>query len=86
MTSKSATIDVGGWLQGLGLGQYEATFRENAINEKVLPNLTVVAQVRCWVWIWLETGLTMSAHMPRPDSAEAAGAFFAVSGWGERGG
>jgi class 3 adenylate cyclase/predicted ATPase len=40
MTSKGATIDVGGWLQGLGLGQYEATFRENAINERVLPSLT----------------------------------------------
>ena len=40
MTSKGATIDVGAWLRGLGLGQYEATFRENAIDEKVLPNLT----------------------------------------------
>ena len=28
------------WLRDLGLGEYEATFRENAINEKVLPNLT----------------------------------------------
>jgi hypothetical protein len=40
MTSKGATIDVGAWLRDLGLGQYEATFRENAINEQVLPNLT----------------------------------------------
>ena len=40
MISKGATIDVGAWLRGLGLGEYEATFRENAINEKVLPNLT----------------------------------------------
>jgi SAM domain (Sterile alpha motif) len=40
MTSEGATIDVGAWLRGLGLGEYEATFRENAINEKVLPNLT----------------------------------------------
>ena len=40
MTSKGATIDVGAWLRGLGLGEYEATFRENAINEKVLLNLT----------------------------------------------
>ena len=40
MTSEGATIDVGEWLRGLGLGQYEATFRENEINEKVLPNLT----------------------------------------------
>jgi class 3 adenylate cyclase len=40
MTSNGTTIDIGAWLRGLGLGQYEATFRENAINEKVLPNLT----------------------------------------------
>ena len=40
MTSKGATIDVGAWLQDLGLGQYDAIFRENVINEKVLPNLT----------------------------------------------
>jgi class 3 adenylate cyclase/predicted ATPase len=40
MTSKGGTIDIGAWLQDLGLGEYEATFRENAINAKVLPNLT----------------------------------------------
>ena len=33
-------MDIGGWLRSLGLEQYEAAFRENAINEKVLPNLT----------------------------------------------
>ena len=33
-------MDVGSWLNSLGLGQYEATFRENEIGEKVLPNLT----------------------------------------------
>jgi hypothetical protein len=33
-------MDIGGWLRSLGLEQYEATFRKNAINEKVLPNLT----------------------------------------------
>jgi hypothetical protein len=39
MTS-AGTIDIGDWLRGLGLGQYEATFRDNAVTEKVLPNLT----------------------------------------------
>ena len=29
-----------GVARGLGPGEYEATFRENTINEKVLPNLT----------------------------------------------
>ena len=33
-------MDVGVWLRGLGLGKYEAVFRENEITEKVLPNLT----------------------------------------------
>ena len=33
-------MDVGGWLRKLGLEQYEAAFRENEIDETVLPNLT----------------------------------------------
>ena len=33
-------MDVGGWLRSLGLERYEAAFRENEINEKVLPSLT----------------------------------------------
>src|SRR5262245_22258962 len=33
-------MDVGGWLRSLGLGQYEAAFHENAIDDTVLPSLT----------------------------------------------
>ena len=33
-------MDLGDWLRSLGLGQYEAAFRENAIDDTVLPNLT----------------------------------------------
>src|SRR5258705_13859291 len=33
-------MDVGGWLRRLGLEQYEAAFRENEIDDKVLPRLT----------------------------------------------
>jgi class 3 adenylate cyclase len=33
-------MDVGGWLRGLGLEQYEAAFRENQIDDTVLPRLT----------------------------------------------
>jgi class 3 adenylate cyclase/predicted ATPase len=33
-------MDLGGWLRELGLGQYEAAFRQNAIDETVLPILT----------------------------------------------
>jgi SAM domain (Sterile alpha motif) len=38
--SNARAWDVGTWLRGLGLGQYEASFRENEIDETVLPNLT----------------------------------------------
>jgi class 3 adenylate cyclase len=34
-------MDVVVWLRSLGLGQYEAAFRENEINERVLPSLTL---------------------------------------------
>jgi hypothetical protein len=33
-------MDIVVWLRSLGLGQYEAVFRQNGINETVLPNLT----------------------------------------------
>jgi class 3 adenylate cyclase/predicted ATPase len=33
-------MDVAVWLRSLGLEQYEAAFRENAITEKLLPSLT----------------------------------------------
>src|SRR5262245_60226325 len=33
-------MDVGGWLRELGLGRYEPTFIENAIDTDVLPELT----------------------------------------------
>jgi len=32
--------DIGNWLRGLGLEQYEAGFRQNEVNERVLPKLT----------------------------------------------
>jgi class 3 adenylate cyclase len=33
-------MDVGDWLRGLGLAQYEAAFRDNEIDGAVLPDLT----------------------------------------------
>ena len=33
-------MEVGVWLQSLGLGQYEGAFRDNEIDGEVLPNLT----------------------------------------------
>jgi hypothetical protein len=37
---EGAVMDIVVWLRSLGLGKYEAAFRENEITEKVLPNLT----------------------------------------------
>src|SRR5215813_13872342 len=36
----ASSMDVVVWLRSLGLGKYEAAFRENEIDETVLPNLT----------------------------------------------
>ena len=33
-------MDVGEWLRGVGLGQYEVVFRDNGIGADVLPDLT----------------------------------------------
>ncbi len=33
-------MDLGGWLRSLGLERYEAAFRENEIDEAILPSLT----------------------------------------------
>ena len=33
-------MDVASWLRSLGLEQYEAAFRENGVDETVLPKLT----------------------------------------------
>jgi hypothetical protein len=37
---EATAMDVGGWLRGLGLGQYEAVFRDNKIDVDVLADLT----------------------------------------------
>jgi hypothetical protein len=33
-------MDLGGWLRSVGLERYEAVFRENAIDETILHDLT----------------------------------------------
>jgi SAM domain (Sterile alpha motif) len=37
---RRAVMDMVVWLRSLGLGKYEAAFRENEIDETVLPDLT----------------------------------------------
>src|ERR1700756_4797978 len=38
--SLRAVMDIVVWLRSLGLGRYEAAFRENDIDETILPGLT----------------------------------------------
>jgi hypothetical protein len=33
-------MDLGAWLRGLGLEEYEAAFRDNNVDDTVLPSLT----------------------------------------------
>jgi class 3 adenylate cyclase/predicted ATPase len=37
---RNDTMDIGGWLRGLGLERYEQAFRDNEIDLRVLPELT----------------------------------------------
>ena len=37
---REESVDITAWLHGLGMQQYEAAFRDNAIDETVLPSLT----------------------------------------------
>jgi hypothetical protein len=57
-------VDVGAWLRGLGLGQYEAAFRDNGVDAAVLPSLTA-DDLR-------ETGVAAVGHRRRLLDAIAA--------------
>src|SRR3954471_6781930 len=50
-------MDVGAWLRGLGLGQYEQAFRDNDVDADVLPELTA-DELR-------ELGVTSLGHRKR---------------------
>ena len=41
-------MDIVVWLRSLGLGKYEAAFRENEIDETVLPDLTAEDPKGAW--------------------------------------
>src|SRR4051812_44837224 len=61
-------MDVGAWLRGLGLGQYEQAFRDNDVDEGVLPELTADDLVGL--------GITSVGHprqLPAPTAAPRAG-------------
>ena len=70
-------MDLGGWLRRLGLEQYEAAFRENEIDETVLPNLTaedlkdlgvgIVGHRRKLLDAFAALRAEVGASTPRPD-------------------
>jgi hypothetical protein len=72
-------MDLGGWLRSLGLEQYEAAFRENAIDDTVLPNLTaedlkdlgvgIVGHRRKLLMAIAALRTDTSAKAPQPDAA-----------------
>jgi hypothetical protein len=57
-------MDVADWLRKLGLEQYEPAFRENEIDERVLPSMTA-EDLR-------DLGITLVGHRRRPLDAIAA--------------
>src|SRR5271168_4224634 len=76
--SSSAIMDLGSWLRSLGLEQYEAAFRENAIDDKVLPRLTaedlkdlgvvIVGHRRTMLDAIAALSADASAKTPQPDA------------------
>jgi hypothetical protein len=76
-------MDLGGWLRSLGLEQYEAAFRENAIDDTVLPNLTaedlmdlgvgIVGHRRKLLMAIAALRTDTSAKAPQPDPAPPSG-------------
>ena len=56
-------MDIVVWLRSLGLGQYEAAFRDNEIDETILPNLTAEDLKDLGVGI---SGIAVKSSTPLP--------------------
>jgi class 3 adenylate cyclase len=75
-------MDVGDWLRSLGLAQYEAAFRDNEVDGKILPKLTVedleelgvtaVGHRRAILAAIEELSAPSAAPIAKPASASAA--------------
>jgi hypothetical protein len=67
-------MDLGEWLKGLGLGQYEETFHEHEIDADVLPDLTeadLEKKVCRSAPVKADEGIASLASAEAPRSAEA---------------
>jgi hypothetical protein len=58
------TLDLGEWLRSLGLERHEAAFRENEIDERVLPSLTQEDLKESALVLWVIAGYS-STPLPR---------------------
>jgi hypothetical protein len=47
-------MDIEDWLRSLGLERYEAAFRENEIDDTILPRLTAEDLKRSWASVLLD--------------------------------
>jgi class 3 adenylate cyclase len=68
--SQGVSMDLGGWLRSLGLEQYEAAFRENAIDDTVL-RVGIVGHRRKLLMAVAALRTDTSAKAPQPDAAPA---------------
>jgi SAM (Sterile alpha motif) domain-containing protein len=66
-------VDVGEWLKSLGLEQYEAAFRENAITAALLPNLTADDLKDLGITLVLLCHFLARQLLPLPQTARAPG-------------
>src|SRR6516162_2377357 len=62
-------MDIGSWLRSLGLAKYEAIFRENDIDETVLPSLTHENLKELGVASFGHRVKLLDATAPRPGDA-----------------
>jgi len=67
-------VDIGTWLHGLGLAQYEPIFRENAIDTEILPELTEADFEKLGVVLGHRKGMlrAIAAFETRPPTRLAA--------------
>ena len=80
-------MDLGDWLRNLGLGQYEATFRENEIDTDVLPELTEIDLEKlgvCALWHFRLAGsCSLSVGGWAPSGAANSGRPVLADGWAD---
>jgi len=73
-------MDLGNWLRTLGLERFEATFRENAIDETVLSDLTEDHLRELGLPLGARIKLLKAIKAPSRDTAIDASAEMAISG------